>query len=74
MEKFECYPRTSKSLEWIERIFSLWIDDRDDLFWNTIRNSMMVSDDDIDAERFCMSDRSDIACPTIDSNDESDSF
>ncbi len=74
MQQLERYTSPSQTWEWVCTIFSLWIDYSDDLLRDDIWDSMMIRDDNIDPERFCMTDRFDISSSTIDSDDESDSF
>lgn len=73
MHEFERYSRTSEVLKRIDIVFSFWIQDEDSLR-DRLWNRMMIRHDDIDPETFCMSDRLDISCPAVHSDDECDSF
>lgn len=74
MYQLKGYTRSSKILEWIKAIFSLGIEESYDFFRNYLRNCMMISDDDIDSERFCVFYWFNISCSTINRDNECDIF
>jgi hypothetical protein len=74
MQQLECYSSTRQTREWVLAVFSFRIDYSDDLLRDDIWDSMMIRDDDIDSERFCMTDRFDISSSTVDGDDERDSL
>ncbi len=70
MNKLECHSRTRKSRERVERVFSLGIEYGNDFFWDDLRYSVMVSDNNIDTERLRMPDRFDIPSSAVNCDDE----
>ena len=58
----------------IYRVFSLGIHNCYNLFWYDVRDSMMISHDDVNTDIFGMTYRIDISCSTVDGDNESDSF